>query len=133
MGTTIDAGVFHTDTVVGQMEAFLEKHADHRRPEATVEPAEFVDKVAPNFGMFIEGYLVMVYNEHYEGHNPVLNFLHSAHTYYFGASDLYSLIGVIDDIFDWLGGDDVPGGAPELDTETAKELGLDYPEEHYDD
>lgn len=133
MGASIDARVYHIDTVVGQMEAFLETHAEHRRPEATVEPADFIEKVMPNFGVVVGEHFVMVYNEYYEGYNPTSNFLHSAHTYYFGDSDLYSIIGTFEDIFDWLGGEEVTGGAEPLGVDIAKELGLDYPGEYYDD
>lgn len=133
MGVSIDAEIYDIATMTEQFESFLAEHSAYRR-ENTVEPAVFLEKVMPNFGAVVGDKFVMVYNEYYEDYNPVLNFLESANTYYFGTNDLSSLLNVYNYIFDWMGGEDVTGGAEPLDVDSAAELGLDYPgRDLYDD
>lgn len=128
MGVSIDASIYDIPSAAVHMQQFLYKHAEHRRPEATMDPKDFILTVGPDFGVILDDKFVMVYNEYYEWYNPASNFNQAVNMYYFGTTDLHSLMGTYDDCFPWLNGHTVKGGAEPLDRESALSLGLDYPE-----
>ncbi len=128
MGVSINARIFNVDDVVKHMNAMLIEHSETRRPQATATPLEFLEKVGPSFGYYDGKIFVMVYNEYYEDYNPTSNFSNAVNMYYYGTSDTYELMDSFEDVFPWLSGIDVEGGAEKMDSDTAQELGLDYPD-----
>jgi hypothetical protein len=42
MGVSIDASIYDIPSAAVHMQEFLDKHAGHRRPEATMDPKDFI-------------------------------------------------------------------------------------------
>lgn len=132
MGVSIDARAFNVEEVARSMRDFLDENRDHVRPEAVdVDPVRVITQFGNYYGYLLVDYLVVVYNEHYEGYNPLLNMVSAINMFYFGTESLYGL-GIINDTFPWLEGIRIPGGGEPMDQETAADMGFDYPEDDDD-